>query len=157
VRRTNLDELQIEYDGGDPEGYRAGWARLGPSIEAQRLGATVYELPPGQSICPYHYEYPDEEWVIVLMGRPTLRHPAGEDELKPNDIVCFPEGPDGAHKLTNRTDETVRVLMLSTKMNPGVAVYPDSDKIGAWPGPEFRQDHILVRRESHVDYYDREP
>jgi uncharacterized cupin superfamily protein len=156
VRRINLSALELEYDESDPEGYRAGMARLAPTIEASRLGATVYELPPGQSICPYHYEYPDEEWVLVLQGRPTLRHPEGEDELEQNDVVCFPEGPAGAHKLTNNTDETVRVMMLSTKMNPAVAVYPDSDKIGVWPVLGGGDDHILVRRESGVEYFDGE-
>lgn len=73
------------------------------------------------------------------------------------DVICFPNGPDGAHKFTNRTEETVRVMILSTKNDPSLAVYPDSDKIGVWPGPEFREDHILVRRESNVDYWDREP
>jgi uncharacterized cupin superfamily protein len=156
MRQTNLDDLQPEYDETDPEGYRAGMARFGPSIGATKLGCSLYELPPGQSICPYHYEYPDEEWAIVLQGRPTLRHPEGEDELEPNDVVCFPEGPDGAHKVTNRTDETVRVLMLSTKTNPAVVVYPDSDKIGIWPVPGGGDDSILVKRDSKVDYYDGE-
>jgi uncharacterized cupin superfamily protein len=157
VRRTNLNELSVEYDEADPDGYRAGMARFGPSIEAVRLGASVYELPPGQSICPYHYEYPDEEWLIVLLGRPTLRRPHGEEELEPNDVVCFPEGPDGAHKVTNRTDETVRVLMISTKSEPAVAVYPDSDKIGVWPEPGGGPDKIMVRRgDGNVDYYDGE-
>lgn len=156
MRRTNLDELELEYDETDPEGYRAGMARFGPSVGAVRLGATVYELPPEQSICPYHYEYPDEEWVIVLQGRPTLRTPEGEVDLKPNDVVCFPEGPYGAHKVTNRTDETVRVMMLSTRMHPAVVVYPDSDKIGAWPVQGGGDDQILVRRDSKVDYYDGE-
>jgi uncharacterized cupin superfamily protein len=157
VRRINLNELVLEYDADDPEGYRAGMARFGSTIEAVRLGATVYELPPGQSICPYHYEYPDEEWVLVLQGRPTVRDPDGEAELQPNDIACFPEGPVGAHKVTNRTDETVRVMMLSTKLNPGVAVYPDSDKIGVWPVPGGGPDRLMVRRSSgNVDYYDGE-
>lgn len=156
MRRINLSAVEMQYDGDDPEGYKVGYARLGPSIEASRLGATIYELPPGQSICPYHYEYPDEEWALVLTGRPTLRTPEGEEELEPNDIVCFPEGPDGAHKVTNSTDETVRVMMLSTKMNPAVAVYPDSDKIGVWPVPGGGDDQILVRRESRVEYLDGE-
>lgn len=71
------------------------------------------------------------------------------------DVVCFPVGPVGAHKFTNETDETVRVLLLSTMVDPALAVYPDSDKIGVWPAPD-RRDHILVRRESGVDYWDRE-
>jgi uncharacterized cupin superfamily protein len=151
MQRANLNSLQPEYDDQDPEGYRAGMARFGPSIGAEKLGASLYELPPGQSICPYHYEYPEEEWLIVLEGRPTLRHPEGEDELEEGDVVCFPEGPEGAHKVTNRTDHTVRVLMFSTKTKTAVAVYPDSDKIGIWTGNDA--DHVMVPRESNVDYY----
>ena len=30
------------------------------------MGGSLYELPPGQSICPYHYEYPEEEWLVVV-------------------------------------------------------------------------------------------
>jgi uncharacterized cupin superfamily protein len=151
MQRANLNSLEVEYDDQDPEGYRAGMARFGPSIGAEKLGASLYELPPGQSICPYHYEYPEEEWLIVLEGRPTLRHPEGEDELEQGDVVCFPEGPEGAHKVTNRTDQTVKVLMFSTKTKTAVAVYPDSGKIGIWTGNDA--DHVIVPRASNVDYY----
>ena len=90
----------------------------------------------------------------MLRGRPTLRHPDGEDVLEPGDVVCFPEGPEGAHKLTNHAAETVRVMLLSDKPSLAVAVYPDSDKIGVF-SPDNRDD-IMVRRESGVDYFDRE-
>ena len=83
-----------------------------------------------------------------------VRHPGGEDELEPGDLVGFPEGPAGAHKVTNRTDETVRIMILSTKGGPGVAVYPDSDKVGVFT--EDGADDVMVRRESDVDYWDRE-
>ena len=154
MRRINLGQLEFERDDTDPEGYRAGMARFGPSIGASKLGGTVYELPPGQSICPYHYEYPEEEWLVVLEGRPTVRNPEGEDELGPNDVVCFPEGPEGAHKVTNRTHEPVRVLMISTRHQVAAAVYPDSDKIAVWTGNDA--DHVMVRRSSHVEYFDGE-
>ena len=154
VKKVNLERLEIQYDDGEPAGYRAGAARLGPAIGASAVGATVYELPEGQSICPYHYEYGREEWAIVLAGHPVLRHPGGEDELEPGDVVCFPEGPDGAHKLTNPAAEPVRVMLLSDKRGPAVVVYPDSDKIGAYPGAEG--DTIMVRRSSGVDYFDGE-
>ncbi len=157
MRKINLGALEFETDDSDPDGYRAAMARFGPLIGASMLGATVYELPPGQSICPYHYEYGNEEWAIVLEGRPTLRHPGGEEEVEPLDVICFPLGPDGAHKFTNRTGDRVRVLLLSTTIRPSMAVYPDSDKIGAFPGPDFPQDRLLVRRDSQVEYYDREP
>ena len=72
------------------------------------------------------------------------------------DVICFPVGPEGAHNFTNETDETVRVMLLSTMVDPALAVYPDSDKIGVFPGDEHHGDYVMVRRESHVDYYDRE-
>jgi uncharacterized cupin superfamily protein len=154
MRRINLHGAEISYHDGRPAGYRAGHAQLGPKIGSSRMSATVYELPPGESTWPYHYEYGAEEWLIVLDGRPTLRHPEGEDELEPGDVVCFPEGPEGAHKVTNRADDTARVMILSTAGRPAVAVYPDSDKLGVWPNGEG--ESMIVRRESAVDYWDRE-
>jgi uncharacterized cupin superfamily protein len=154
MTRFNLSDASPEYDPSDPEGYRAGADRIGPRIGAAQLGATVYELPPGQSICPYHYEDPDEEWLVGLTGRVVLRTPAGEEEIGPMDVVCFPMGPEGAHKVTNRSEETARVLMLSTMPRVSVAVYPDSGKVLASPGT--RDDRLMVRRESGVDYYDGE-
>jgi uncharacterized cupin superfamily protein len=154
VRRFNLNAAEVAYDDDDPTGYSAGYARVAPHVGGKMLGATIYELAAGQSNCPYHYEYGNEEWLIVLAGRPTVRHPGGEQELEPGDVVCFPVGPDGAHKVTNRTEDTARVIIFSTQIEPSVAVYPDSDKIGVWPGEE--RDNLMVRRDSVVDYWDRE-
>ena len=151
MRRFNVNS-EIEYDP-EPHGYRHGREKLAPLLGATRMAGSLYELPPGESNCPYHYES-NEEWLLVLSGAVTVRHPGGEDVLEAGDIVCFPAGPDGAHKLTNRSDGTVRMLMLSTKDFPAVAVYPDSDKIGVWT--EDRRDNILVRRTSGVGYYDGE-
>jgi len=151
--RVNLHELVPEYDGADPDGYRPGMVRFGPRIGAAQMGATLYELPPGQSICPYHYEYPEEEWVVVLSGRVTVRHPGGEQELGEGDVVCFPPGPDGAHKVTCLGDDVARVLMTSTKQTPAIAVYPDSDKVAIFPGDD--RDRLMMRRAT-LDYWDGE-
>jgi uncharacterized cupin superfamily protein len=155
MRRFNLSEPEFQYDTSDPDGYRAGTARFGELLGARRLGGTVYDLPPDQSICPYHYHHGDEELLLVLEGRVSVRHPDGEDELERGDVVCFPDGPEGAHKVTNRSNAPARVLMLSTQHEPVVSVYPDSDKIGVWTGRD-KLDSVLVRRESRTDYWDRE-
>jgi uncharacterized cupin superfamily protein len=125
-------------------------ARFGQALGAVQLGGSVYELDPGESVCPYHYEHPEEEWLLVLEGTPTLRDPDGEHELSEGDLVCFLEGPEGAHKVTNRSSEQVRILMVSTKTDTAVAVYPDSGKVGVWPLKKF------FRLEDAVDYYDGE-
>lgn len=156
MRRVNLFTHELQHDDDDPPGYLAGYARVGPLIGAEKIGATIYELPSGQSNCPYHYEYGDEEWLLVLSGRLTVRTPDGEEEVEPGEAVCFPDGPDGAHKLTNRGEDAVRLVMLSTKNNPAVAVYPDSGKMGVWPVQGGGEDQLMVRRESKVDYWDGE-
>jgi uncharacterized cupin superfamily protein len=150
MRRANLFSVDTAQDDGDPKGYEVPYARIGELIGAARMGLSVYDLAPGNSICPYHWEFPDEEWLIVLAGRPTLRIPDGEHELEAGDVVCFPPGPDGAHKVTNKGEEPVRVAMLSTKAEAGYAVYPDSNKQNVFP---LRKIH---RIDDAVDYWDGE-
>ena len=154
MRRVRLSEAEFEYDPEDPAGFRSGMARFGRDLGSKDSGATLYELQPGEAVCPYHYEYGEEEWLLVLEGRPTLRQPAGSTVLEPWDVVCFPSGPEGAHGIRNETDGTVRVLMFSTVNHPAASVYPDSGKVAIWTGnPE---DNVLVRKTSAVDYYDGE-
>jgi uncharacterized cupin superfamily protein len=153
MKSFNIFDASFEYDAEDPDGYKGGYNRFGPEIGAEKIGGTVYELPPGQALCPYHYES-DEEWVLVLEGELTVRTPEGESTLRRGDVTAFPIGPDGAHKTSNRSGAPVRFLMLSTKMEPAIAVYPDSNKIGVWTGR--RDEHVLVRLGESLDYYDGE-
>ena len=152
---VNVEELEYEFEPEDPEGFRAGMKRLGRLVGAQRTGMSLYELPPGQAICPYHYEYGEEEWLVVLEGEPTLRLPQGTRRLRPWDVCAFPVGPDGAHGVRNETDAVVRVLMFSEVRVPAATVYPDSDKIAIWTGN--RDDDVIVPRATGVDYWTGEP
>ena len=154
MNRINIANPTFEYDPEDPEGFRCGMARVGPGLGAERTGTSVYELPPGQTLCPYHYEYREEEWLLVLEGRPTLRDPDGSTALEPWDLVFFPTGPAGAHGLRNETAETVRVMMYSTVEHPAISVYPDSDKVGVWTGN--KDDDGLFVRSTKVEYYEGE-
>jgi uncharacterized cupin superfamily protein len=152
---ANVFNAEFEYDDDDPDGYRAGAVRLGQIAGGEHNVVKAFQLPPGQSICPYHYEY-EEEWLLLLEGEVTLREPDGERALHRGDLVCFPPGPDGAHKVTNRTDHAALALMWSSAREPSVAVYPDSDKLGVWPGTDG--DHVMLRRaDGAVAYYDGEP
>jgi uncharacterized cupin superfamily protein len=154
VARANVFTSEFEYDGDDPDPFRAGVVRVGKRAGGRELSVKVYEIPPGQSLCPYHYEYV-EEWLIVLDGAVVARVPDGEHRLERGDTVCYPPGPDGAHRISNAGSEAAHILMFSSAAEPAVAVYPDSDKIGVWPGNP--KDTVMLRREDgHRDYYDRE-
>ena len=155
MNKLNVNELEFEYDPDDPEGFRAGMKRFGKRLGAAVTGVSIYELPPGQAICPYHYEYAEEEWLVVLEGTPTLRTVDGSSVLAPWDVCVFPVGPSGAHGVRNETSETVRVMMFSDVKTIAATVYPDSDKIGVWVGNE--EDTAMFRRREAVEYYTDEP
>jgi uncharacterized cupin superfamily protein len=154
MHHVNLHQIQFEYDDSDPAGYRCGAARVGRQLEAQETAIKWFEIPPGESLCPYHYEY-TEEWLLVLEGEVVVRVPEGEEKAAAGSLVRFPVGADGAHKLTNHGRETARALMWSSSREPAVAVYPESDKIGVWAGSE--RDTLMLRRaDGQVPYYDGE-
>jgi uncharacterized cupin superfamily protein len=151
----NLFEIEFEFDDEDPEGYRAGAVNLGKAVGAATTAIKLFTVPAGESICPYHYEY-EEEWLLLLAGSVVVRTPEGEQTAEQGALMLFPAGPAGAHKVTNPGSDPALVLMFSSANEPSVAVYPDSDKIGVWPGNA--DDHVILRRgDGHVDYYDGEP
>ena len=154
MRRANVFSDEGEYDESDPPGFRAAMARVGKEVGGKELAVKVFELPPGEALCPYHYEY-EEEWLVVLDGSVVVRIPSGEETLERGEIVCFPPGPDGAHKVGNQSGASARIMMFSSAREPSVAVYPDSDKIGVWPGNP--DDTVMLRRaDGAVDYWDGE-
>ena len=150
VRRANLAAIACDPRPQLPDGFRRNSTRVGTQLGAARTGLSVYQLPPGQAVSPYHYEEPEEEWLLVVSGTPTLRHPGGEDQLEPWDLVFFPAGPAGAHLVRNNSESTARVAMFSSMgAAVGAVVYPDSDMIWAWTADDAVD--IVVKRSSAVN------
>ena len=112
------------------EDWSGGGGRSKDLPRGSTLGASVYELAPGNWV-PFHFHHGSEELLVVLRGRPSLRTEAGTRELTEGEAVHFPVGPDGVHGLSNETDEPVRYLMASTLVSPEVAEYPDLNQITA--------------------------
>ena len=136
-------------------------ARIGRQAEAEKLGASLFELPPGASSFPLHVHHANEELIVVLAGRPTLRALDGERELEPGEVVACPTGNGGAHRIDNRSDEPVRFLIVSTMIAPEVNTYPDSGKVWARdfaPGADGSADSldVLARPDPELDYLDGE-
>jgi uncharacterized cupin superfamily protein len=126
--RPTVNALALREEAADRHApTRAG--KLGPLLGADRLEGMLLELDPGEGAEPYHYVHGREEWLLVLAGTPTLRHPQGEDQLEAGELVCLPEGPAGAHQLLSRAKSVVRALFLSTTGLPANVCYPDT---GDW-------------------------
>ena len=139
---------------GDGESVRK--AALGPRLGAQTWTATLYELARGQATAAYHYEWCREEWALVVSGAPTLRHPDGQTILSAGDICCFPQGPTGAHRLSNDSEEPARLIVFSTSTDrPMSTFYPDEDTVLIHISDRER---LLFRHEDRIeDYWDGEP
>ena len=126
-----MSDDNIWSDAWDPgEDWSGGGARAKRLPRGLNLGASVYELGPGNWV-PFHFHHGAEELLVVLRGRPTLRTGKGERELDEGEAVYLPTGPDGVHGLSNKTEEPVRFLMASTLPSPEVAEYPDLTQITA--------------------------
>jgi uncharacterized cupin superfamily protein len=138
-----------------PDGYRANRKRLA----AGELAMSVYELLPGQTQCPFHFHHGNDELMVVLGGRPTLRTPDGESKLDEGDAVPFPAGRDGAHQVSNRTAEPVRYLVFARHVTPEVVEHLDSGKILAMARSESQTGQPLWtvhRLADAADYFDGE-
>lgn len=119
---------------GDPsersgDGLQA--VRVAEKAGSEHLGASVYELQPGDEMV-FHYHVQREELLVVLEGRLALRTADGWEELPEGEVVAFPRGERGAHGYRNDTDRPVRVLMLSEMNGPNISVYPDANQIGVF-------------------------
>jgi uncharacterized cupin superfamily protein len=136
-----------------PAGF--GWRSLGIArrLGGELIGASLYEIPPGKKTFPYHWHAANEELLLVVDGRPTLRSPAGERELERGELVAFPASPDGAHQLRNDGEQPARVLMLSTRLTPEILEYPDTGKVGLASVPGQRR---LLRIDAEIGYWDGE-
>jgi len=150
---NDREPLQVR----DRDGFRAHRVRVGHALGTERLGASVWEVEPGQAAYPYHLHLAEEELVLVLAGRPSLRTPDGWRELVEGDLVSFPRGEAGAHQIVNRSDATVRFLAISTNGEPDLVLYPDSGKLGAGERrPDGSGFVSFFRLADAVDYYEGE-
>jgi uncharacterized cupin superfamily protein len=153
---TNINEPLFDEPREHP-GFECRRARVSRQAGSERLGLSLWELPPGEAAYPYHYHLTEEELVLVLDGAPSLRTPAGWRELQQGEVVAFVRGEHGGHQLANRTQATVRFLSFSTSGEPDIVIYPDSGKLGAYErlaqGGGLR---ALFRLRDTVDYHDGE-
>lgn len=150
VRRVNLDELVPLRDANDPAPFTAAFAEVGLLLGARRLGYALGRLEPGDAYCPYHWHTREEEAFVVWRGTPTLRTPGGTFVLRPGDVIAFPTGAAGAHRLSNESDASCDLLLFANTDEGDACFYPDSRKL------LVEQTGTLVRSEPELDYFDGE-
>jgi uncharacterized cupin superfamily protein len=152
----NLNDPVFDETREEP-GFLCSRARLSRQAGSERLGLSLWEIPPGEAAYPYHYHYRDEELIVVLAGTPSLRTPDGWRELQEGEVLAFATGEQGAHQLVNRTETTVRFLAFSPSGEPDITIYPDSGKLSAAERlPQGGGLHKIFRLADAVGYYEGE-
>jgi uncharacterized cupin superfamily protein len=149
TRRVNLDELTLVADVAPPP-YTGSAAEIGLAIGAKHLGYRLGVLERNEVFCPYHWHTQEEEVFVVWSGNPALRTPQGEFALRPGDVIAFPTGERGAHRISNG-NETPAVILMFANIDAGdVCHYPDSRKL------LVEKTGVIVRSEPALDYFEGE-
>jgi uncharacterized cupin superfamily protein len=152
--------LHPDFDAStDRPGFNSRRAQVGRQAGAHRLGASLFDLEAGSAPFPLHYHLANEELLIVFGGRPSLRTADGERLLDEGEIVAFPRGESGAHQVVNRSEEPVRVLIISEMNAPDIVVRPESGKLSAFgrpPGGRGEGMHKVFFLRDEADFWEGE-
>ena len=152
IKHSRIEDIPASHKQ-EHEGYEYFRRKFIPFGGAKNTLVSVYEIPPGKAAYPYHFHHKNEETFCILSGEGILKMPQGERTVKAGELLFFPAGPEGAHKLTNasRTENLV-YIDFDVVHDIDIAVYPDSDKIGIW-GMGINK---IYPQDGTVDYYDGE-
>ncbi len=157
--KVNVAELEWEKREHG-ELFGAEQKRLALRSGGEKLGCSLFRVPPGKTAFPAHLHHTNEEALFILSGQGTLRLGDTEIPVGEGDYVTLPAGGP-AHQLLNRSGAMLEYLCLSTMISPEVAEYPDSGKIGvmvagATPDPAKRKIWKIFKKGSDVEYYEGE-
>jgi uncharacterized cupin superfamily protein len=155
VRDPNISHPSFDEPREHP-GFNCRRARLGRQAGSEKVGLSLWDVPPGEAAYPYHFHLAEEELLVVLEGKPSLRTPDGWQQLEEGDVVCFATGEQGAHQIANRTQEPLRFLAISNQQ-ADIVVRPDSNTLGAFERrPEGGGLYKHFRIDDAVDYFEGE-
>jgi uncharacterized cupin superfamily protein len=164
VQDKIVDVAELEWSGheGDGERFESERKQLGKAAGAQKLGASLYRVPPGKTAWPRHAHLANEEALFILSGEGELRIGSETVSVHAGHYVALPPGEEHAHQLVNTSDEPIEYLCVSTMEEPDVIKYPDSDKIGVFVGAapggdsDARTYDGVHRIADAVDYWEGE-
>lgn len=157
----NIDTL-TPFEFGQGQAFAAKLAPIGKLVGMEKLGVMLTVVEPGKAAFPYHVHHHNEEMFFVLEGEGTYRFGETEHPIKAGDILAAPPGgPERAHQIINTGRATLKYLGISTKLEPEIAEYPDSNKFLVYSQtqdgtPRSARFNYIGREDSKLDYWDGE-
>ena len=91
-----------------------------------QLGASYFEVKPGESAFPLHVHYQEDEIIIILSGTGTYRFGQESHAVKAGDMLSAPAGrAELAHQLTNSGSDTLTYICVSSLPEINVVELPE--------------------------------
>ena len=159
---VNIAEVPLR-DGGNGQQFVAKLGRVGGTIGAQKLGCQFHIVPAAKKAFPRHCHHANEEMFYVVAGEGAYR--VGEETypIRAGDVISARAGDSStAHQIVNSSEGELRYLAFSTRLDPDVTEYPDSDKFAVASvippdGGMLSAKFSSIGRNDHpVDYFDGE-
>lgn len=158
---VNIDDLE-GVQRGDGGNFEATLKQIGAVIGTRKLGCMLTEVAPGKRAFPYHAHHVNEELFYILEGSGEYRLADTRHAVRAGDMLAAPAGgPETAHQIINTGDTVLKYLAFSTKLDPEVVEYPDSDKFAVmsrfdWNNPDGGGLRYIGRRDTALEYFDGE-
>ena len=159
---VNIADVPLR-DGGNGNQFVAKLGRIGASIGAQKLGCQLHIVPAGKKAFPRHCHHANEEMFYVVSGEGTYRVGDETYPIRAGDVIGAPAGDAStAHQIVNASGGELRYLAFSTRLDPDVMEYPNSNKfnvasmIPPGGGMLSAKFSYVGRKDHRIDYFDGE-
>jgi uncharacterized cupin superfamily protein len=159
---VNIADVLLR-EGGNGQQFFAWLGRIGFMIGANKLGCQLHIVPAGKKAFPRHAHHVNEEMFFVLSGEGTYRLGDETYPIRASDVISAPAGDAStAHQIVNTGSAELRYLAFSTRLDPDVVEYPDSNKFAVASmippdkGLMGAQLAYVGRREDSLGYFDGE-
>lgn len=122
-----------------------------PKKSENQCTVAIMEIPPQKSSYPYHFHAGITEVFYIISGKGKIETPDGDKEVTKGDVIVFPQGREGAHRISNTSESGMLVYLdCDTISTADVVFYPHSEKIGFIIDG---QPNTFFESASKVDYY----
>ena len=149
----NMNDISKKYKN-EHEGYEYNKYEVTKRKDFSQAYVCFYEIMPGKAAFPKHYHSYNTECFYIIDGEGVILGKDTEYLVKKGDIIVFPCGEEGTHKLINTSNvEKLVYLDVDTTNSPDIVHYVDSDKIGII---EHNISSTFYRNNDDVDYFDGE-
>ncbi len=121
----SLAGLALKRRERDP-GIGADETNVSRGLGLSQLGASYFEVRPGESAFHFHVHYQEDELIFVVEGEGTYRFGVEVYPVKAGDFLSAPAGrADMAHQLTNSGTGTLKYFCVSSLPEINIVELPD--------------------------------